>query len=124
MERVSTQSASRGIGPYSQAVKANGFIFVSGQLGLDPDTGTLVQGGFEAQTDQALRNVREILAAGGSAWSKVVKATIYLSDIENFAVMNDIYAKVLGPIPPARAAIQVAQLPLGALIEIDIVALA
>lgn len=123
MERISTQAASRGIGPYSQAVRANGFIFVSGQLGLDPETGALVPGGFEPQTDQALKNVREILAAAGSTWSKVVKATIYLSDLENFTVMNDIYAKALGPIPPARAAIQVAQLPLEALIEIDIIAL-
>ena len=123
MERIVTDKASRGVGPYSQAVKANGFIFVAGQLGVDPATGTLVPGGIEAETEQALRNVREILAAAGSDFSKVVKATVFLADLDHFSTMNAIYEKFLGAIPPARSTLQAAKLPRNALIEIDVVAL-
>src|ERR1700761_323757 len=123
MERVVTDKASRGVGPYSQAVKANGFIFVAGQLGVDPATGTLVPGGIEAETEQALRNVSEILAAARSDFSKVVKATVFLADLDHFSIMNGIYEKFLGAIPPARSTLQAAKLPRNALIEIDVVAL-
>ena len=122
-EAISTTGASKGIGPYSQAVKANGFIFVSGQLGLDPATNSLVEGGFGAQAQQALKNATAILTTGGSDWSKVVKVTVFLKDMDNYSALNEIYVRTLLGIAPARTAIQAARLPRDAEVEIDVIAL-
>ena len=122
-EAVRTDSASKGVGPYSQAVKANGFIFVSGQLALDPLTHNIVEGGFDAQVEQAIKNTTAILVAADSGWEKVVKVTVFLKDLNNFSRMNDIYVRVLQGIPPARSAVEVARLPRDAMIEIDVIAL-
>ena len=121
-EAITTSGASKGIGPYSQAIRANGFIFVSGQLGLDPIPNTLVEGGFEAQARQALKNATTILTAAGSDWSKVVKVTVYLEDMNNYSLFNEIYVRTLEGIPPARTAVEVSRLPRDAKVEIDVVA--
>jgi 2-iminobutanoate/2-iminopropanoate deaminase len=123
-EAVYTDQAHKGVGPYSQAVKANGFIFVSGQLALDPATGNLVAGGIKEQLEQVLKNLTTILEAAGSSWEKVVKATVFLKDMNNFAQMNEIYARALKGIPPVRSAVEVARLPKDALVEIDVISLA
>ena len=124
IEQIVADRASRGVGPYSQAVKANGFLFVSGQLGLEPNTGTIVSGGIDAETRQALRNVTEILVAAGSSWESVVKVTLFLADMEDFATVNRIYEAVLGRVPPARSAVAVSSLPRNALLEIEVIAVA
>jgi 2-iminobutanoate/2-iminopropanoate deaminase len=123
-EAVRTDSASKGVGPYSQAVKANGFIFISGQLALDPLTHNIVEGGFDVQVEQAIKNTTAILVAADSDWGKVVKVTVFLKDLNNFSRMNEIYVRVLQGVPPARTAVEVARLPRDAMIEIDIIALA
>ncbi|MDZ7315228.1 MAG: RidA family protein [candidate division KSB1 bacterium] len=119
MKRIETAEAPAAIGPYSQAVAAAGtIIFVSGQLGLDPKTGELVAG-IEAQTKQALRNLGEILAAAGASRQNVVKTTVFLQNMDDFAAMNAVYAEWFGEARPARSTVQVARLPKGALIEIE-----
>lgn len=123
MKKVhNTDKAPKAIGPYVQAVEANGFIFTSGQLGLNPETGTL-QEGIEAQAHQVMKNLQSVLENAGSDFSKVIKTTILLSDIADFATVNEIYGSYFDGEFPARSAYQVATLPLGGLIEIELVAL-
>jgi 2-iminobutanoate/2-iminopropanoate deaminase len=110
--------------PYSQAITANGFVFVAGQLGLEPGASAPVAGGIAAQTEQALRNLGAILEAAGSSLAAVVKTTVFLQHLDDFPAMNEVYARHLGGEPPARSTVEVARLPSGALVEIDAVALA
>lgn len=110
------------IGPYSQAVRAGDLLFCSGQVPIDPATGDLIKGGIEAQTRQVMENLREVLAAGGTAWEHAVRTTIYLTDLSDFSVVNGIYGEYVGTAAPARATVQVSALPKGAAVEIDVVA--
>ena len=123
-ESVQTDNAPKAIGPYQQAIKANGFIYTAGQIPIDPKTGNFVEGGITAQTRQVLENLKAVLEAGGSALDRVVKVTVFLKNMADFAAMNEIYAQYLGSAKPARSTVAVAELPRGALIEIDLVALA
>jgi 2-iminobutanoate/2-iminopropanoate deaminase len=122
-ESVQTDKAPKAIGPYEQAIKANGFIYTAGQIPIDPKTGNLVEGDISAQTRQVLENLKAVLEAGGSALDRVVKATVFLKNMADFAAMNEVYAQYLGSAKPARSTVAVAELPRGALIEIDLVAL-
>jgi len=124
MESIQTDRAPEAIGPYSQAIKANGFIFASGQIPLDPSTMQIVEGGIREQTGRVLDNLKAVLEAAGSSLDRVVKTTVYLADMGEFAAMNEIYAKYFGATKPARATVQVARLPRDVRIEIDVVALA
>jgi 2-iminobutanoate/2-iminopropanoate deaminase len=117
--RVQTEHAPAAIGPYSQAVRAGDLVFMSGQIPLDPATGEMVRGGIEAETRQVLANMTAVLAAAGASWAEVVKTTIYLTDLADFAVVNRVYGEHAGSVPPARATVQVAALPKGASVEID-----
>ncbi len=119
---IQTQHAPAAIGPYSQAIRAGNLIFASGQLGLDPQSGKL-QEGVEAQARQALTNIQAVLQSAGSNIDRVVKTTIFLADINDFAKVNAVYGEVFQLDPPARSTVQVAALPLGGLVEIEIVAL-
>jgi 2-iminobutanoate/2-iminopropanoate deaminase len=121
-EIIHTEAAPAAIGPYSQGVRANGFLFVSGQIPIDPATGSFVAGGIAEQTKQSLENLKAILTAGGSSIEQVVKVTVYLKNIADFAAMNEVYAAVFGDSVPARAAFEVAALPKDALVEIEAVA--
>jgi len=120
---ISTDKAPKAIGPYSQAIKANGFLFVSGQIPLDPVKGEIVGTTIEEQTHQVLKNLQAILEAGGSSMANVVKATVYLADLNDFSRMNAIYAQYFPEPYPARAAFQVARLPREARIEIEVLAM-
>ncbi len=122
MRDVSTPDAPAAIGPYSQAVRAGGLLFVSGQIALDPRTGSLVPGGIGGETRQVLNNLDAVLRAGGSGLDHVVKTTVYLADMADFQVMNDVYGSYFGAHAPARATIQAAGLPRGARVEIDAIA--
>ena len=122
-EVVSTKDAPQAIGPYSQAVKANGFVFTSGQIAIDPSTQQVVAGDVGAQTDRVLRNVSEILEAAGSGLGKVVRSTVFLKNMNDFAAMNQIYGKYFSSAPPARSTVEVARLPKDVLVEIDVIAL-
>jgi 2-iminobutanoate/2-iminopropanoate deaminase len=124
MESIQTDRAPEAIGPYSQAIKANGFIFASGQIPLDPETMQIVEGGIEEQTRRVLENLKAVIEASGSSLDRVVKTTVYLVDLGEFAAMNEVYAKYFGARKPARATVQVARLPRDARIEIDLIALA
>ncbi len=119
---VSTSNAPAAIGPYSQAIRAGQFLFASGQLGLDPATGDL-RDGIEAQTRQALANLQAVLAEAGAGVANVVKTTIFLADLAHFATVNQLYGEVFGHEPPARSTVQVAALPKGGLVEIEVIAL-
>ena len=121
-QAVETADAPRAIGPYSQAIVANGFAFAAGQIGTDPKTGTLAEG-IEAQVEQTLKNIAAVLKASGSSMDNVVKTTVFLADINDFAKMNEIYAKHFKAPFPARSTVQVARLPRDAKIEIEVVAL-
>ena len=121
MEAVATSEAPVALGAYSQAVKANGFVFVSGQLGIDPATGKMPEG-VEAQAKQSLANVEALLTAAGATFADVVKTTVYLADIADFAAVNEIYASKFEAPFPARSAFQVATLPAGGLVEIEVIA--
>ncbi|HHY60803.1 MAG TPA: RidA family protein [Clostridia bacterium] len=121
IQQVTTNQAPAAIGPYSQAVKVGQFVFTSGQLGLDPETGQLA-GDIQAQTRLALLNLQKVLEAAGSGLDQVVKTTVFLADINDFAAMNEVYATFFQGVPPARSAIQAANLPKGALVEIEAVA--
>ena len=122
-EAVSTPNAPKAIGPYSQAIKANGFVFISGQVAFDPATGNIIGGGIDEQTEQVLKNLSAILAAAGSGWEKVVKTTVYLKNMTEFAQMNQIYEKFCKGAPPARSTVEVARLPKDVSVEIDVIAL-
>ena len=123
LDFVSTPRAPKAIGPYSQAVRANGFLFTAGQVALDPDTGELVAGGIAEQTTRALENLRAILTAAQSDFSRVVKTTVFLVDMADFTAMNEVYARVFGEHRPARSTVAVAALPRGARVEIDLIAI-
>jgi 2-iminobutanoate/2-iminopropanoate deaminase len=122
-EAVSSPNAPKALGPYSQAIKANGFVFVSGQVPIDPATGNLVTGGIEEQTQQVLKNVSAILEAAGTGWEKVVKTSVFLKDFNQFAAMNEVYAKFCKGAPPARSTVEVARLPKDVAVEVDVIAL-
>lgn len=123
-EIIATNKAPSAIGPYSQGIKANGLVFTSGQLPLDPATGAFPEG-IKAQTRMSLLNVKAILEQAGTSVEKVVKTTVFLSDMNNFAAMNEVYAEIFGDSNhPARSAVQVARLPKDALVEIEVIALA
>ena len=122
MRHHHTDDAPRAIGPYSQAVEVDGWLYTSGQIALDPATGEMVAGGFEAQARQVLANLRAVLAAAGCTFSNVVKATVYVIDLADFPKLNTLYGEVMGESRPARSTVQVAALPKGALVEIDLVA--
>ena len=123
MERVQSERAPTPVGPYSQAVSHAEWVFASGQIPLDPRTGARVEGDIEAQTEQVIANLRAVLEAADSSLARVVKTTVYVTDLALFARINAVYARhFTGPVPPARATVQVAALPLGAAIEIDAIA--
>lgn len=124
MDYVATESAPKAIGPYSQAVKANGLVYTSGQIALDPATGELVQGSFEDQVHRVFRNLEAVLREAGSSFDRVLKATVYVTDLANFQALNGIYASYFGDHKPARTTIQASGLPKGGAVEIDLVALA
>lgn len=120
---VKTDKAPKAIGPYSQAIENNGILFISGQIPLDPATGKFVEGGISEQTEQVMKNIEAILKEAGYSLKDVVKSTCLLSDMDNFASMNAVYGKYYPADPPARAAYAVCKLPLGALIEIETIAM-
>lgn len=122
-EIIKTSNAPAAIGPYSQAVRAAGFIFVSGQIPIDPQTGEFVPGGIAEQTEQVLRNLRAVLEAAGSSLAQVVKTTVFLADMNDFAAMNEVYARYFSEEAPARATVQAARLPRDARVEIEVIAL-
>ncbi|MGB6430315.1 MAG: RidA family protein [Candidatus Acidiferrales bacterium] len=124
IEAVATEGAPKAIGPYSQGIKANGFVFASGQVALDPSTQQLVQGDVAVQTERVLENLKAVVEAAGSSLHRTVKTTVYLADLNDFAKMNEVYARYFGERPPARATVQVARLPRDARVEIDLIALA
>jgi 2-iminobutanoate/2-iminopropanoate deaminase len=122
-EVISTKDAPQAIGPYSQAIKANGFIFTSGQVAIDPANQQVITGDVAAQTDRVLRNLSEILEAAGSGLGKVVRATVFLKNMNDFSAMNAVYGKYFSTVPPARSTVEVARLPKDVLVEIDVIAL-
>jgi 2-iminobutanoate/2-iminopropanoate deaminase len=121
-EAISTPNAPAAIGPYSQAIKAGGMLFVSGQIPIDPATGNLVDGGIQSQTHQVFKNIGEILNAGGASFDNVVAAGVFLADMNDFGKMNEIYATYFSSPAPARATVQVARLPKDCLVEIQVTA--
>ena len=123
-EIISTEKGPKAIGPYSQAVRANGFVYISGQGALDPATGALVTGGIAEQTARALDNLKAIVEAAGSSLDHAVKATVFLKDMNDFAAMNEVYARYFPKNKPARTTVEVARLPLDLRVEIDLIALA
>jgi len=122
-EIISTKDAPQAIGPYSQAIKANGFIFTSGQIAIDPATQQVIAGDVSAQTDRVLRNLSEILEAAGSGLGKVVRCTVFLKSMDDFSAMNAVYGKYFSSTPPARSTVEVARLPKDVRVEIDVIAL-
>lgn len=123
-EVISTDAGPKAIGPYSQAIKANGFVFVSGQVPFDPATQQLVVGDIAVQTERVLQNLSGILKAAGSSLDKAVKVGVFLKNISDFAAMNEVYGRYFTQAPPARSTVEVARLPKDVLIEIDVIALA
>ncbi|HEY6764814.1 MAG TPA: RidA family protein [Candidatus Sulfotelmatobacter sp.] len=123
-EIISTKDAPQAIGSYSQAVKANGFVFVSGQIAIDPATQQVIVGHAGAQTERVLRNLAEILKAAGSGMDKVVRATVFLKNMNDFGAMNEAYSRHFISAPPARSTVEVARLPKDVMVEIDVIALA
>lgn len=123
-EIISTDRAPKAIGPYSQAVKAGGFLFLSGQIPLDPATGEFVSGGIMEQTERVMDNIAAVLAEAGVGFDAVVKTTIFLTDLANFGVVNEVYGSRFSAEPPARSTVEVKGLPRGALVEIEVLALA
>jgi 2-iminobutanoate/2-iminopropanoate deaminase len=119
---IATEKAPKAIGPYSQAIEINGFLYISGQIPINPATGKLIEGGIKEQTELVLKNIGEILQSAGYSYNDVIKSTCLLSDISNFSAMNEVYGKYYTTNPPARAAFSVAGLPMGALIEIETIA--
>jgi len=123
-EIIQTDNAPKAIGPYSQAIKANGLIFASGQIPIDPKTGQFVPGGITEQTEQVLKNLTAVIEAGGSSLSQVLKTTVFLADMQDFVAMNEVYGRFFAELPPARATVQAARLPRDARVEIEAIALA
>ncbi len=123
-EIISTQRGPKAIGPYSQAIKANGFLFVSGQIPIDPQTNQMIEGDITRQTERVLENLKGIVEAAGSSLNRVVKTTVYLKDLSDFAAMNEVYGRYFPSASPARATVEVARLPRDLRIEIDLIALA
>ena len=121
---IATQDAPQAIGPYSQAIRANGFVFVSGQVAIDPSTQQVISGDVAAQTDRVLKNLSAILKTAGSGLEKVVRSTVFLKNMGDFAAMNEIYGRYFSTAPPARSTVEVARLPKDVLVEIDVIALA
>ena len=119
---ISTNDGPKAIGPYSQAIRANGFVFVSGQVALDPVTNTLVTGDIAFQTDRVLKNLEGILKAAGTGLQKVVKSTVFLKNMNDFAAMNEVYGRYFPSAPPARSTVEVARLPKDVLVKIDVIA--
>lgn len=122
MQAIHTDNAPAAIGPYSQAIEVNGFVFASGQIPLDPKTGTFVEGGIKEQIRQALTNASSILKAAGTNLAHVVKTTVYLDSMDDFAAMNEVYAEFFSHPFPARSAVAVKKLPKGALVEVEVLA--
>ncbi len=122
-EVISTEGAPKAIGPYSQAIRAGGFLFTSGQVAIDPSTQQVIAGDVAAQTDRVLKNLAAILQASGSAFDKVVRTTVFLKNMGDFAAMNEVYARYFTLAPPARSTVEVARLPKDVLVEIDVIAL-
>ena len=123
-EVIATNAGPKAIGPYSQAIKANGFVFLSGQIALDPATQQLIDGDVSAQTERVLQNLSGILQAAGSSLAQVVKTTVFLKNMSDFAAMNEVYGRHFTQTPPARSTVEVARLPKDVLVEIDVIALA
>ena len=121
-QTIATPKAPGAIGPYSQAVKANGLLFLSGQIALDPASGQVVDGDVRAQTERVLENLKAVLEAGGSSLGKVLKTTVFLADMADFAAMNEVYGRYFAQEPPARSTVQAAGLPRGVKVEIDVIA--
>ncbi|HKR07977.1 MAG TPA: RidA family protein [Gemmatimonadaceae bacterium] len=121
-KKITTEKAPSAIGPYSQGIIANGFLYTAGQIPLDPASGKMVEGGIVEQTNRVMENIQEVLTAAGVSWKEVVKTTVYLNDLSNFPTVNDVYGKWLGDARPARSTVQVTALPRGALVEIDAIA--
>ena len=121
-EVIATSDGPKAIGPYSQAIKANGFVFVSGQVAIDPATQQVIHGDVAAQTDHVIKNLAGILKAAGSELEKVVRSTVFLKNMGDFAAMNEVYGKYFTSAPPARATVEVARLPKDVLVEIDVIA--
>ncbi len=122
-EVISTKDAPQAIGPYSQAIKANGIVFISGQIAIDPAVGQVINGDVAAQTERVLKNLSNILRAAGSGLEKVVRTTVFLKSMNDFATMNEVYARFFTRMPPARSTVEVARLPKDVLVEIDVIAL-
>jgi len=122
-EVIATKDAPQAIGPYSQAIKAAGMVFISGQVAIDPATGNVISGGIAEQTERVLKNLEAILRAAGTGLEKVVKTNVYLKNMSEFAAMNEVYGKFWKSAPPARATVEVARLPKDVLVEIDVIAL-
>jgi 2-iminobutanoate/2-iminopropanoate deaminase len=123
-EVIATNDGPKAIGPYSQAIKTNGFVFLSGQIPLDPATQQLISGDVAAQTERVLQNLAGILKAAGSSLQQVVKTTVFLKSMSDFAAMNEVYGRYFTEAPPARSTVEVARLPKDVLVEIDLIALA
>jgi 2-iminobutanoate/2-iminopropanoate deaminase len=121
---ISTQDGPQAIGPYSQAIRANGFVFVSGQVAIDPATQQVINGEVTAQTDRVLKNLSAILKAAGTGLEKVVRSTVFLKNMGDFTAMNEVYGRYFTSSPPARSTVEVARLPKDVLVEIDVIALA
>ncbi|AIS52668.1 protein DfrA [Thermoanaerobacter kivui] len=119
---INTDAAPKAIGPYSQAIMVDGFLYTSGQIAIDPATGEFVEGGIEAQTERVLENIKAILKAAGMDLSNVIKATLFVTNMGNFAKINEIYGRYFKDNPPARSLVEVKSLPKGALIEIEVIA--
>lgn len=122
LKTITTDDAPAAIGPYSQGIVANGFLFAAGQIALDPATGQVIAGDVKAQTERALANLAGVLAVAGCSWRHVVKTTVFLQDMKDFPAVNEAYGQVLGESRPARSTVQVAGLPRGVLVEIDAIA--
>lgn len=122
MKTIKTDKAPAAIGPYSQGIVANGFLFTAGQIALDPATGQVITGDVQTQTERVLNNLTAVLAAAGCSWRDVVKTTVFLANMNDFPAVNESYGKVLGDARPARSTVQVAGLPRGVLVEIDAIA--
>ncbi len=122
LKTVKTDSAPSAIGPYSQGIVANGFLFTAGQIAIDPATGQVIQGDIKAQTERVLQNLSAVLSSAGASWRDVVKTTVFLHDMNDFPAVNEIYGRVIGDARPARSTVQVSGLPRGVLVEIDAIA--